>query len=71
MPTTPPFRHTVRLPLGILVDDFWKEIGLVEVPVTIHVDTVRPETAYEALNPAQGRVLPADVWGVRSGTQGG
>lgn len=62
MPTTP-FRHTVRLPLGILVDDFWKEIGLVEVPVTIHVDTVQPATAYAALNPAQSRVLPAGACG--------
>lgn len=63
MATTPPFRHTVRLPLGVLVNDSWKEVGLVDVPVTIHVDTLQPGTAYAALNPTQSRVLPAGACG--------
>ena len=31
-------KHTLRLPLGVLVDDVWQELGLVEIPVTLHVD---------------------------------
>ncbi len=33
-------KHTLRLPLGVLVDDEWKEIGVVEVPVNVRVNTV-------------------------------
>ena len=48
--------HTLRLPLGVLVDDVWQEVGLVEIPVTLHVD-VRGGRTLAAANLSQATVL--------------
>ncbi len=37
-------KHTLRMPLGVLVNDDWKEVGVVEVPVTLRVDAVHGGT---------------------------
>ena len=51
-------KHTLRLPLGVLVDDVWQEVGLVEIPVTLHVD-VRGGRTLASTNLSQATVLDA------------
>ena len=51
-------KHTLRLPLGVLVDDVWQEVGLVEIPVTLHVD-VRGGRTLAATNLSQATVIDA------------
>lgn len=51
-------KHTLRLPLGVLVDDVWQEVGLVEIPVTLHVD-VQGGRTLAATNLSQATVVDA------------
>lgn len=51
-------KHSLRLPLGVLVDDVWQEVGLVEIPVTLHVD-VRGGRTLASTNLSQATVLDA------------
>ena len=59
-------KHTLRLPLGVLVDDVWREVGLVEIPVTLHVD-VRGGRTLAATNLSQATVVDApEPWPTRT-----